>query len=271
MEVHHPHHPTHKKKWSEYIIEFIMLFTAVTLGFFAENIREELLIKHQTKSVLAQLHHELILDTIQIKTVEIQYNKNDTVSEFISFLIKQNQLEEYKASFHLLNIYIQYRQKFNSNSIALEQLKYSGFLKSVSDDSLRYDIENYFQAVKGIENGNERQSLFMDKYIDDIGLYPFDLNKSYDEKVKGLDSEKGELIKNRDVFCNNIKINLSFQPTFIPDHIVLKTFDKKKYLNIIYKLKLLRDGILNRQYIPAYNKAVKLLQSIEKAYPDIKE
>jgi hypothetical protein len=33
MEVHHPHHPTHKKKWSEYIIEFVMLFAAVTLGF----------------------------------------------------------------------------------------------------------------------------------------------------------------------------------------------------------------------------------------------
>lgn len=40
MEVHHAHHHTHKKKWSEYIIEFVMLFTAVTLGFFAENIRE---------------------------------------------------------------------------------------------------------------------------------------------------------------------------------------------------------------------------------------
>jgi hypothetical protein len=40
MEVHHPHHPTHKKKWSEYIIEFMMLFAAVTLGFFAENVRE---------------------------------------------------------------------------------------------------------------------------------------------------------------------------------------------------------------------------------------
>ncbi|MEY3920804.1 MAG: hypothetical protein RL634_565, partial [Bacteroidota bacterium] len=34
--------PTHKKNWSEYIIEFVMLFTAVTLGFFAENIREHL-------------------------------------------------------------------------------------------------------------------------------------------------------------------------------------------------------------------------------------
>ena len=45
MEVHHTHHPTHKKKWSEYIIEFIMLFTAVTLGFFAENIREHFIEK----------------------------------------------------------------------------------------------------------------------------------------------------------------------------------------------------------------------------------
>ncbi len=33
MEVHHPHHPTHKKKWAEYLLEFVMLFAAVTLGF----------------------------------------------------------------------------------------------------------------------------------------------------------------------------------------------------------------------------------------------
>ena len=25
MEVHHPHHPTHKKKWSEYIAEGVEL------------------------------------------------------------------------------------------------------------------------------------------------------------------------------------------------------------------------------------------------------
>ena len=37
MEVHDPHHPTHKKKWSENIIEFVMLFLAVSMGFIAEN------------------------------------------------------------------------------------------------------------------------------------------------------------------------------------------------------------------------------------------
>src|SRR5438045_5883094 len=41
MEVHkHPHHVMHKKKWGEYLLEFLMLFLAVFLGFVAENIRE---------------------------------------------------------------------------------------------------------------------------------------------------------------------------------------------------------------------------------------
>jgi hypothetical protein len=33
METHHPHHVTHKKKWTEYLLEFFMLFLAVFLSF----------------------------------------------------------------------------------------------------------------------------------------------------------------------------------------------------------------------------------------------
>ena len=66
MEVHHPHHPTHKKKWSEYIIEFIMLFTAVTLGFFAENLREGFIQKEKGERYLQQLLIDLKQDTAKI-------------------------------------------------------------------------------------------------------------------------------------------------------------------------------------------------------------
>jgi len=39
MEVlHHAH--VEKKRFREYFLEFLMIFVAVTLGFFAENIRE---------------------------------------------------------------------------------------------------------------------------------------------------------------------------------------------------------------------------------------
>ena len=39
MEVHHHSH-TPRKKWTHYFWEFLMLFLAVTLGFFVENQRE---------------------------------------------------------------------------------------------------------------------------------------------------------------------------------------------------------------------------------------
>lgn len=41
MEVHHhPHIPTHAKPWKEYLLEGLMIFVAVTLGYGAENVRE---------------------------------------------------------------------------------------------------------------------------------------------------------------------------------------------------------------------------------------
>jgi len=40
MEVHHHPDLHHKpKKWKEYFLEFLMIFLAVTLGFFAESYR----------------------------------------------------------------------------------------------------------------------------------------------------------------------------------------------------------------------------------------
>ena len=41
MEVHH-HPQVEKKNFKEYFLEFIMIFLAVSLGFFAENIREHI-------------------------------------------------------------------------------------------------------------------------------------------------------------------------------------------------------------------------------------
>ena len=52
MEVHHhPHVPTHSKPWKEYILEFAMLFLAVSMGFIAENVREKYVEKKGLKSL----------------------------------------------------------------------------------------------------------------------------------------------------------------------------------------------------------------------------
>ena len=66
MEVHHPHHPTEKKKWSEYLLEFFMLFVAVTLGFFAENIREHIAENEKRKELIKSVSTELKRDINQL-------------------------------------------------------------------------------------------------------------------------------------------------------------------------------------------------------------
>ena len=72
MEVHH--HPKidpgrHRdKKFKEYFLEFIMIFLAVTLGFFAENIREHLADKSKEREFIVSLKEDLVSDTAQLHT-----------------------------------------------------------------------------------------------------------------------------------------------------------------------------------------------------------
>ncbi len=63
MEVHHPHHITHKKKWGEYLLEFFMLFLAVFLGFLAENFREHQVEKERGREYVKSFREDLCKDT----------------------------------------------------------------------------------------------------------------------------------------------------------------------------------------------------------------
>ena len=97
MEVHHPHHPTHKKKWSEYIIEFIMLFTAVTLGVFAENIREHQVLVKKKNQNLEGIVQDLRKDSIELVERINEYviaMQNLEDQKFASFQYGKKQLRE---------------------------------------------------------------------------------------------------------------------------------------------------------------------------------
>jgi len=67
MEIHQPQLPTPKNKWSEYIIEFVMLFAAVTLGFFAENIRERIAAEEKKQELLAAVVQDFKTDKSEIE------------------------------------------------------------------------------------------------------------------------------------------------------------------------------------------------------------
>ena len=64
MEVHHHPH-VEKKNFKEYFLEFLMIFLAVTLGFFAESLREHLVNQEKERNYMESMIQDLKRDTAE--------------------------------------------------------------------------------------------------------------------------------------------------------------------------------------------------------------
>ena len=65
MEVHHHPH-VEKKSFKEYLLEGLMIFLAVSMGFIAENIREHFTDSGKEKQYIESLCEDLRIDTARI-------------------------------------------------------------------------------------------------------------------------------------------------------------------------------------------------------------
>ncbi len=65
MEVHH-HPDVGKKTFKEYLLEGLMIFLAVTMGFFAESLREHINELHREREHMAVMVEDLRIDTARI-------------------------------------------------------------------------------------------------------------------------------------------------------------------------------------------------------------
>jgi len=65
MEVHH-HPEVEKKGIKEYLLEGLMIFVAVMMGFFAESLREHINENSRAKEYAVTLYNDLKLDTAEL-------------------------------------------------------------------------------------------------------------------------------------------------------------------------------------------------------------
>jgi hypothetical protein len=273
MEVHH--HASHHgpKKWKEHITEFLMLFLAVSLGFLAENIREERVVAHQTESVMAQLYHELQKDTASLCRIDLTHNKQDTATIVLENYILNTDLEANKVNFFYLHNYLCTREGiFGTSCIALDQLKFAGVLKNVKDNKLRDCIEKYDLMLLQIKERTQREEDFMNRYMDDIRIAPFDY---YYRTVKAssdsFNNVKGTSMNSAFITYRNIQWQLVLNKTFVPTNLVLKSFEKHTYLNRMLQLNGIRMSTNKNQTVEILKAGTELLQNIERVYPNINE
>jgi hypothetical protein len=154
MEVHHPHHPTHKKKWSEYITEFIMLFAAVTLGFFAENIREHQVIDNHKNQNLITMIDDLKQDSIEINNRIDEYS--NALVQFekmkdLSFAFSHQEINENQLVDSVVRIYVNTRFGIALfiNNASYKNTISSGSLSFIKNNETKKLIAQYYEALYG--------------------------------------------------------------------------------------------------------------------------
>lgn len=150
MEVHHHRDINHKpKNWKGYFLEFLMIFLAVSMGFFAESYRERLLDKEKEKQSIESVIQCLATDTVQLENI---INANiKVVAHLDSLLLLKNadlSIAENKRKF-LLHSIVGFSEDwyFRTNDAALQQLKSSGMLRlirkqNIIDSIFTYDLKN---------------------------------------------------------------------------------------------------------------------------------
>jgi hypothetical protein len=127
MEVHH-HPNVEKKNFKEYFLEFLMIFLAVTLGFFAENVREHFVNSEKENNYMKGMLQDLEKDTAGISGVII----------FQSLIIKKidsalsipvanlRVIPTQDTFFHHFFFAYSWIGAFNRNDITIAQLKNAG-------------------------------------------------------------------------------------------------------------------------------------------------
>ena len=146
MEVHHHAHTGHgKKTWKEYFWEFLMLFLAVFCGFLAEYQLEHKIEKDRLKKFMYDMTKNLEYDRTRIAiNLPKNYFLRSSLDSFRNE-IQQNLLGKEnikKLYYYAFTASGSGRVVFNKSTIT--QLRNSGQLRLVENDSLTNEIIDYY-------------------------------------------------------------------------------------------------------------------------------
>jgi len=145
MEVHHHPH-VEKKDFKEYLLEGLMIFLAVTMGFFAEQIREHFADRSREKEYMQEIMQNLEYDTIRC---ELNKQSNITILHGLDSLRAELKSAIYgNVNPNALYYFSHYAGNIGIavfNTSAITELKSSGSLRLVANKKLVNELSDYYE------------------------------------------------------------------------------------------------------------------------------
>ena len=149
MEVHHHPH-VEKKNFKEYLLEGLMIFLAVSMGFAAESLREHLVNKEREHTYMASFYNDLSNDQTDLQ-------------KLISNIVQQQILPAkslprlfHKSTIHTEadSIYYAFRKLIRQQGLrgyvtdrTIEQIKNAGEMRLISNKQISDSLIDYYKDI----------------------------------------------------------------------------------------------------------------------------
>lgn len=223
MEIHHPHIEHRDKPWKEYLLEGLMIFIAVTLGFIAENIRENLTEQNKKRELLEIVSRDFSKDLEQLKYHEnFAKKKLKICANVIASFGENHQLINRKDYYHGLNT-VKAWWFFNSEEKSRNEAESKGYFYEKENSELASAIIRFNFFKNDYKNAERHEERLIEKfneqipYISDVdefmklNRYP-EPNTNNSTGIANINSNQilktkyiiSEIIFNNDIYLDDI-------------------------------------------------------------------
>ncbi len=199
MEVHHHPH-VEKKSFKEYLLEGLMIFLAVSMGFIAENIREHQIEKKIGKELIKSLVDDLKADTTAFNenasfwTTRLQ--GIDSLRYYIQPDIKNTNMDRtYYWVEHMFEF-----EDFKYHDATIQQLRNTGNFRLIENRNVIDSLIAYDGSIKSlyfnVEISARSQYLFL-RHMQ-TGLFNSKNFKTFSNELpKTISTTKGYIIQDK--------------------------------------------------------------------------
>ncbi|MBS1530173.1 MAG: hypothetical protein JSU01_07695, partial [Bacteroidetes bacterium] len=187
MEVHHhPQLDHNPKPWKEYLLEGLMIFIAVMMGFIAENIREGVSDREHVRELTGQLVQDLKSDTANLNAIYKAETKILAANDSLYDLLQQplpkanvKKIEEMIIASHSM-------WPFSPTGGAISAIKNELHLKQFANSKIIGYIARYegHTALLGIVQNItiEYQHNYIDSFLR-LHFTPANLKSAFDNRI----------------------------------------------------------------------------------------
>jgi hypothetical protein len=257
MEVHHHPH-VEKKNFKEYFLEFLMIFLAVTLGFFAETIRENVSERRQADELAKSLYNETLIDSVNVQNIiRMRLQKEESLKFFNKAVSDGDLLNPPKQFYKAFTwaFFITTAITFEPNDGVLSQLRNSGSLRYFRNIDVQNKIGELSVDITKIRERQQQEYSFSS-----ANIRPFVL-KYFDFKLLDSLINQGNLSMTEVIQQDSAQLSVSVK---IRNY---DNFNKMDAENLAYYYGIMLRSSRQSQFVQYVKANHELLQLLRNHYP----